>query len=45
MNALDNSFASSFLNNPAYERNQEATLYVGNIDVKVTEEILWELFI
>ena len=30
---------------PLYERNQEATLYVGNIDIKVTEEILWELFL
>lgn len=30
---------------PVYERNQEATLYVGNIDLKVTEEILWELFL
>lgn len=30
---------------PVYERNQEATLYIGNIDLKVTEEILWELFL
>ena len=28
-----------------YERNQEATLYVANLDAKVDEEILWELFI
>mgnify|MGYP001771691570 CR=1 FL=1 len=27
-----------------FERNQEATIYVGNIDQKVSEEILWELF-
>ena len=27
------------------ERNQEATLYVGNIDERVTESLLWELFI
>ena len=27
-----------------FERNQEATIYVGNIDQKVTEDILWELF-
>ena len=27
-----------------FERNQEATIYVGNIDQKVTDEILWELF-
>lgn len=30
---------------PVYERNQEATLYIGNCDLKVTEEILWELFL
>jgi splicing factor 3B subunit 4 len=28
-----------------YERNQDATLYVANLDSKVDEEILWELFI
>ena len=27
-----------------FERNQEATIYVGNIDQKVSEELLWELF-
>ena len=27
------------------ERNPDATLYVGNLDTKVDEEILWELFI
>eukprot|EP00976_Prorocentrum_cordatum_P010084 202272-Prorocentrum_minimum.AAC.1 len=27
------------------ERNQEATVYVGNLDPQVTEELLWELFI
>jgi splicing factor 3B subunit 4 len=27
------------------ERNPDATLYVGNLDAKVDEEILWELFI
>ena len=27
------------------DRNQEATLYVGNIDERVTEPLLWELFI
>lgn len=30
---------------PMYERNQEATVYVGNLESKVTEEILWELFV
>ncbi|GFR43195.1 hypothetical protein Agub_g4187 [Astrephomene gubernaculifera] len=28
----------------AQDRNQEATVYVGNIDVQVTEELVWELF-
>lgn len=28
-----------------YERNQEATIYVGNLDMKVDEEMLWELFV
>ena len=28
-----------------YERNQEATLYVGNIDISVDEEILAEVFV
>lgn len=27
------------------DRNQEATVYVGNLDIQVTEELLWELFI
>jgi RNA recognition motif-containing protein len=27
------------------ERNQEATVYVGNLDQKVTNELLWELFL
>ena len=27
-----------------FERNQDATIYVGNIDLRVNEEILWELF-
>jgi splicing factor 3B subunit 4 len=27
------------------ERNQDATVYVGNLDGKVDEEILWELFV
>ena len=28
-----------------YERNQEATVYIGNLDLRVTEDILWELFV
>ena len=27
-----------------FERNQEATCYIGNLDARVNEEILWELF-
>ena len=26
------------------ERNQEATAYVGNLDDRVTEALVWELF-
>lgn len=40
MNMFSLSHLSSF-----YERNQEATLYIGNIDQRVDESILWELFI
>ncbi|CAK0905485.1 unnamed protein product, partial [Prorocentrum cordatum] len=28
-----------------YDRNQEATIYVGNLDPKVDEEILWEVML
>ncbi len=28
-----------------YERNQDATCYVGNLDPKVDDELLWELMI
>ena len=27
------------------DRNAEATVYVGNLDAQVTEELLWELFL
>ena len=27
------------------ERNQDATIYVGGLDEKVSETILWELFV
>lgn len=27
------------------DRNQDATIYVGNLDGQVTEELLWELFL
>lgn len=29
----------------AHEKNPEATCYVGNIDLKVTDELMWELFV
>lgn len=28
-----------------YERNQEATIYIGNLDPKIDEEIVWELMV
>ena len=30
---------------PVSERNQDATIYVGGLDEKVTESLLWELFV
>ena len=27
------------------ERNQEATCYIGNLDERVTDEIVWELML
>uniref|UniRef100_A0A914WQK9 Splicing factor 3B subunit 4 n=1 Tax=Plectus sambesii TaxID=2011161 RepID=A0A914WQK9_9BILA len=30
---------------PVVDRNQDATVYVGGLDEKVTEGILWELFV
>ncbi|XP_075260746.1 splicing factor 3B subunit 4-like [Convolutriloba macropyga] len=30
---------------PIAERNQDATVYVGNLDEKMTESLLWELFL
>ena len=27
------------------QRNQEATCYVGNLDDRITEELLWELML
>lgn len=29
---------------PLYERNQEATIYIGSLDAKVTDDVVWELF-
>ena len=33
------------LQNNIITRNESATLYVSNLDEKVNEDILWELFI
>ncbi|KAJ2995539.1 hypothetical protein HDV02_000656 [Globomyces sp. JEL0801] len=33
------------MNSYGEERNQEATVYVGNIDERATEPLLWELFL
>ena len=30
---------------PIQERNQDATIYVGGLDEKVNESLLWELFL
>jgi len=30
---------------PVSERNQDATIYVGGLDEKVTEPLLWEMFV
>lgn len=30
---------------PIEERNQDATIYVGGLDEKVSDSILWELFL
>ncbi len=32
-------------NGPPQERNQDATLWVGELDSQVTEALLWELFL
>lgn len=37
--------ASSLARLAQTERNPEATVYVGNLDEKVTEPLLWEIFI
>ena len=33
------------LGGPLFERNQEATVYVGNLEPRVNEEVIWELFL
>ena len=30
---------------PLEDRNPDATIYVGSLEPRVTEELLWELFI
>ncbi|XP_044732280.1 splicing factor 3B subunit 4-like isoform X2 [Chrysoperla carnea] len=32
-------------NGPIAERNQDATIYVGGLDEKVSESLMWELFV
>ncbi|XP_060192351.1 uncharacterized protein LOC132621896 [Lycium barbarum] len=36
---------ANLLGQHSAERNQDATAYVGNLDVQITEELLWELFV
>lgn len=36
---------ANLLGQHSAERNQEATVYAGNLDPQVTEELLWELFV
>lgn len=36
---------ANLLGQHSAERNQDATVYVGNLDPQVTEELLWELFV
>ncbi|CAA7405053.1 unnamed protein product [Spirodela intermedia] len=36
---------ANLLGQHAAERNQDATVYVGNLDPQVSEELLWELFV
>ncbi|XP_051127078.1 uncharacterized protein LOC127248663 [Andrographis paniculata] len=36
---------ANLLGQHSAERNQDATVYVGNLDTKVSEELLWELFV
>ena len=35
---------ASLLSGQASDRNADATCFVGSIDLKVTEDIIWELF-
>ncbi|CAI2375834.1 unnamed protein product [Moneuplotes crassus] len=42
---MNNTLMNTILLHPLFERNQEATVYVGKLDSKVNEELLWELFI
>eukprot|EP00199_Chlamydomonas_sp_CCMP681_P005939 CAMPEP_0119110008 /NCGR_PEP_ID=MMETSP1180-20130426/25894_1 /TAXON_ID=3052 ORGANISM="Chlamydomonas cf sp, Strain CCMP681" /NCGR_SAMPLE_ID=MMETSP1180 /ASSEMBLY_ACC=CAM_ASM_000741 /LENGTH=256 /DNA_ID=CAMNT_0007096103 /DNA_START=101 /DNA_END=868 /DNA_ORIENTATION=- len=35
---------SNLIGQHAQDRNQDATVYVGNLDPQITEELVWELF-
>ena len=39
------AFNSLGAQGPLQDRNSDATIYVGGLDARVTEEILWELFL
>ena len=39
------SAGANMLGQHAQERNPEATLYVGNLDAQMDEQLLWELFV
>ncbi|KAG7584293.1 RNA recognition motif domain [Arabidopsis suecica] len=36
---------ANLLGQHSAERNQDATVYVGNLDAQLSEELLWELFV
>jgi len=33
------------MSRPTEERNQEATVYIGNLDERCTEALIWELML
>ncbi|GBF87515.1 splicing factor 3B subunit 4 [Raphidocelis subcapitata] len=38
------SAGSNLIGMHSHDRNQDATIYIGNLDPQVTEELVWELF-
>ena len=42
---LSTCFNVAMAAGPIAERNQDATIYVGGLDEKVSETLLWELFL